>query len=156
MEDPHDKLAPCVVYFWAHGGRFTEDGRPIKGDQDRLLCGKAFDCGHCDFLQSWVASAVQSGFVATWECVRCVQKSKKPDAANGVERRVHGIYQAGQRSDVDPDSLEYDDDRPGVQGCQHIYEFDDDEVEPPKRAGEVCGWESSFLQLVLRRKVSGR
>lgn len=156
MEDPHDKVAPCLIYFWAHGGQFNEAGQPLKGENDHLLCGRAYDCGHCNFLQAWVAHWINQGFAATWECVRCIEKSKKSDIENGTQRRIHGIYQAGRRFDTDPNSLEYDPDQPGLEGCQHVYEVDDDEVEPPKRAGEVCKHESSFLQLVLRRRVSGR
>lgn len=151
MEDPHDKLAPCIIYFWAHGGRFNEYGQALRGENDRLLCGRAFDCGHCNFLQNWVAMRVQEGFIATWECVRCIEISKDSDAESGTRRLIHGIYQAGRSFETDPESLEYDSDQPGIQGCQHIYEFDDYGVEPPRRAGEVCNHESSFLQLVMRR-----
>lgn len=156
MEDPHDKVAPCIIYFWAHGGQFNELGQPLRGQNDRLLCGRAYDCGHCNFLQEWIATRIREGFVATWECVRCIEVSKKFDMESQTQRLIHGIYQAGQRFDIDPESLEYDVDQPGLTGCQHVYEADEDNVEPPKKAGEICNHESSFLQLVLRRRASVR
>lgn len=151
--DPASKVAPCAIYFGANGGTFTELGNPIWEEDVRALCGRAHDCGHCQFLHQWVAVQQSKGFSISWECVRCIKKTYKPDMKNDIERVITGYYQAGRRRGLAPDDPDYDQDQPGLEGCTRIFQVDDEEVD--KKAGEVCGWESSFLQLVLRRKRTG-
>jgi hypothetical protein len=155
MERPI-KVAACPIYFGANGGQFTELGTADVQEDDRLLCPIAFDCGKCGFLHRWLSVQVANGFSATWECVHCIKKSKSIDASNNVERIVTGYYQAGRKND-DPESPDYDEDRPGLSGCTHVLEWDESEATPSRTMGQECGWESSLLQLVLRkRRADGR
>lgn len=149
MDHPRTHLAPCKLYFGAHGGQFNELGNIRFEDRDdRLLCGRAYDCGHCTFLHHWLGEMQKQGFSPSWECITCIKFSKKFDDANGMQRILTGYYQAGRRRSED--SLQDDPDAPGLEGCLHVLESDNPETG--QVAGQVCGWETSFLQLVLRRR----
>ena len=153
MEHPTSKVAACPIYFGANGGHFNELGQAELKEDDRLLCPKAFDCGHCGYLHEWVQARIAEGYSVSWECSRCIgvstYRSRELDKQNGRECIIPGFYQAGQKFDTDPNSLSFDEDRPGIEGCTHILE--EDNPETGQKAGELCGWETSFLQLVLRR-----
>lgn len=149
MGNPIEKLAACPIYFGLNGGKFSELGNANATEDDRLLCGRAFDCGHCAALHEWVNVQLSKGYVATWECVTCISRTKKLDDQAEIERVITGYYQAGRRQ-TDPSDQNFDPDMPGLEGCTHVFEVDDD--KRGRRAGETCGWESSFLQLVLRRR----
>ena len=127
------RVAFCKVLFWKNGGQFTPTGLPIFKHRIRGRCSRAFDCGACSYLQEWIAYLASQGWSWGWECDKCLKETKKTDEANGLVRSVQGFYQAGRRSDRTPDDPDYDPDRPGLEGCT------------------TCGWETSFLQLVVRR-----
>ncbi len=149
MEHPTAKIAACPIFWGAHGGSFTELGNiSPDSEDDRLLCGRAFDCGHCGFLHEWLTVQVAKGFSWTWECDACLRFSKRFDKDNGIRRVLTGYYQAGRKPTYDPNSLDADPDSPGLEGCTHILEADNPATG--QIAGQVCGWESSYLQLVLR------
>lgn len=150
MEFPRSKVAPCAIFFGAHGGKFTVLGNVDPDEDDRLLCGKAFDCGHCGFLHQWLQVQVNNGFSCSWECDACLRFSKKFDEENGTRRILTGYYQAGRKPVDDPNSLDGDPDNPGLEGCTHVLEADNPATG--QLSGQVCGWETSFLQLVLRRR----
>ncbi len=156
-------FAACELLFESTGG-ILKNGRPVlvpsqdgsgelirAGNPDAIImCDRAFDCGSCQLLHRWLEIKLQEGYSATWECQYCLKKTQKSDERDGVERIITGYYQTGRRTDIDPTDKDYDPDIPGLAGCTHIFEFDDPETG--KRSGEMCLWESSFLQLVLRRK----
>lgn len=127
------RVAFCKILFAKNGGRFTATGLPIVNEGARGYCDRAFDCIMCIYLQEWVQVLIQQGWQASWECDACLKATKGSDEAAGVERQVQGFYQAGRAADLQPTSSDYDPDRPALDGCQR------------------CGWETSFLQLVLRR-----
>lgn len=156
-------LAPCPILFESTGGQLDERGRPLfirqgeefvpLGDpQARINCDRAYDCGVCQLLHGWLKAKIDAGYSFGWECDQCLRDTLKADKENNIDRIVTGYYQAGRRFDIDPQSLEFDPDVPGIEGCTRVYELDDPENN--KRAGERCGWETSFLQLVLRRRRS--
>ncbi len=142
MERPV-RVAFCKILFASRGGTFDEKGMPrfgvTEGKQlDRAIrvrgrCDRAYDCGECPLLHEWLKGLVAEGWSFGWECVTCLKATEEADAAAGGERRVQGFYQSGRRKDLPPDDIDYDPDRPGLEGCTR------------------CGRESSFLQLVLRR-----
>lgn len=141
MEHPV-KVAACKILFGKNGGTFTELGNPIWEKDVKALCDKAWDCGHCPYLHEWVAYRIAEGYSISWECDLCLRQTEKPDKAAGTERIVTGYYQSGRKFQMDSDDPMFDPDRPGLEGCTRVI--------PETR--EVCGWESSFLQLVLRRR----
>lgn len=158
-------LAPCAILFESTGGQLDRKGRPLftlqGGDvvplgssQALINCDRAYDCGVCPLLHRWLQQKVTEGYSYGWECDQCLRATFKTDRANNIERIVTGYYQAGRKFGISTESPDFDPDQPGLEGCTHVHEFDVPEVE--KRAGEVCGWESSFLQLVLRRRTNGR
>jgi hypothetical protein len=98
----------------------------------RSLCSRAWDCGRCSLMHEWVRGLATSGWAVGWECVGCLKDTRREDEENGG-RVLPGFYQAGRRFDRTPDDPEFDKDRPALEGCTR------------------CGWESSLLQLVLRR-----
>lgn len=162
-------IAKCPILFVSTGGQLDERGRPIyitaraangqpvlvpAGNPEAVAwCERAYDCGVCPHLHKFLNTKIAEGWAFGWECDRCLKVTKELDAGNGVERKVTGIYQAGRKFGISSESNDYDPDAPGLEGCTHIHEFDDPEVD--KRAGEKCGWETSFLQLVLRRRKNG-
>ena len=131
------RLAFCPILFGKNGGQFDDKGLPVFATrQDKAVrgrCDEAFDCGTCPFLSEWVAVQVNNGWSVGWECQGCLKGSKKLDEVAGIKRILPGYYQAG-RKPYPPDHQDHDTDRPALEGCT------------------VCGYESSFLQLVLRRR----
>lgn len=123
---------------------------PLGNPEARLNCDRAYDCGVCTLLHRWLDAKVLEGYSFGWECDRCIKQTLKANVGNDIEFVITGYYQAGRKFNTDPESGDYDPDVPGIEGCTHVHEFDDPEVN--KRAGESCGWETSFLQLVLRRR----
>ncbi len=156
MEFPRSKIAACPIFYGAQGGQFNEFGKIVRTQEDdpSVLCGRAFDCGHCSFLQDWIRVKEAQGFEWGWECVTCLNFSKRFDHESGTERLLTGYYQAGRKPSLDPNSLDADPDMPGIDGCTHILEADNQATG--QVAGQVCGWETSFLQLVLRRRIVRR
>jgi hypothetical protein len=135
MEHPV-RVAFCKILFWKNGGQFSPTGLPVVNarEQVRGKCTRAYDCGQCSYLQEWIAFLQQQGWSFGWECDTCLKKTEVEDRKNGVERHVQGYYQAGRKYETQPeDQWNWDPDRPGLEGCTR------------------CGWESSFLQLVIRR-----
>jgi hypothetical protein len=129
------RVAFCKVMFGWNGGEFSETGLPLASEEEvRALCDRAYDCGACTALGTWLASLAAQGWTWGWECDKCVKDSRSVDAARGVRRVPQALYQAGRRRDRLPGDPEYDPDLPGLEGCT------------------TCGWESSFLQLVLRKE----
>jgi hypothetical protein len=154
-------LASCPILFVSTGGQLNERGRPLftlngtemvplGNPEARLNCDRAYDCGVCTLLHRWLETRVAEGYSFGWECDRCLKYTRSLDEENDIERIVTGYYQAGRKFTIDPEDKDFDPDKPGLDGCTHVHEFDDPEVN--KRAGEKCGWETSFLQLVLRRR----
>lgn len=141
MEYPTAQVAACLIYFGAHGGRFTPEGRPIKTDEDRLLCGRAFDCGSCPFLHQWLQEQIRQGFTPGWECVSCIHRATRYKDANEYETFITGYYHSGVADDPD---------HPGIVGCTHVLR--EDNLKTGQKAGEVCGYQSFLLQLVLRKR----
>jgi len=132
MEHPV-RAAFCKILFWKMGGTFGPTGLPILQEGVRGKCNRAFDCGSCSHMQDWLTLLYQQGWSWGWECDRCLRETLSEDEAQNIERRVQGFYQAGRSSQRMEDDPDFDPDRPGLEGCTR------------------CGWESSFLQLVLRR-----
>ena len=134
-----ESLGFCKILFGVNGGKFTATGLPIIGESEddaeraRGKCWRAFDCGSCIHMSTWLAQLEAQGWHFAWECDRCLRETEKLDKEAGTTRFVQGFYQAGRKYDRSPDDPDYDSDRPGLEGCTR------------------CGWESSFLQLVLRR-----
>jgi hypothetical protein len=133
MEHPV-RTAFCKILFWKMGGAFGPTGLPIIQPGVRGKCNRAFDCGSCSHMHDWLSLLLQQGWTWGWECDKCLRETKDSDDAQNIERSVQGFYQAGRKGDLTEDDPEYDPDRPGLEGCTR------------------CGWESSFLQLVLRRQ----
>jgi len=130
------RVAFCKILFWKNGGSFSPTGLPIFRSTDERVqgrCTRAYDCGQCSYLQEWLVFLQQQGWAWGWECDACLRKTLEEDRKSNIERHVQGYYQAGRRWDRTPDDPEYDPDRPGLEGCTR------------------CGWESSFLQLVIRK-----
>lgn len=124
MSDP-TKAAACPLYFSAHGGQFDRRGNPIfNGIPIPAVCDRAFDCGTCSLMTQWVSSMVASGWVVGWECDKCLKETFLEDKGGGRGRIVPGFYHSGRRDDPD---------NGGLTGCTR------------------CGWESSFIQIILRR-----
>lgn len=135
MEHPV-RVAFCKILFWKNGGQFTATGLPDLSDRKRLVkgrCDKAWDCGQCTFLQEWLQLLQSQGWVWGWECDACLKATEKSDIEQNIQRLVQGFYQSGRKFTTPPDDPNFDPDRPGLEGCTR------------------CGWESSFLQLVIRR-----
>jgi hypothetical protein len=139
MEHPV-RVSFCKILFGKNGGSFTETGLPIlqPGELDddtqvRGKCSRAYDCGSCSYMQEWLVSLQEKGWHVGWECDRCLRESRYSDAETGVTRQVQGFFQAGRKKDKTQDDPDFDPDLPGLEGCTK------------------CGWESSFLQLVLRK-----
>lgn len=137
MEHPV-RVAFCPVLFGKNGGRFTSTGLPIFNDPDddgepaRGKCDAPYDCGVCPYLGEWVSHLMSEGWRVGWECVYCIKDTKKLDEAEGRTRNLPGFFQSG-RLPVPPEDPFYDPDQPPLHGCTR------------------CGYESSFLQLVLRK-----
>ena len=128
-----DATAFCKILFGVMGGTFSPTGLPVFEEGVRGHCTRAFDCGSCMYMHEWLASLIQHGWTWGWECTKCLKETKPIDDELGIERRVQGFYQAGRRHSLTQEDPDFDPDRPGLEGCTR------------------CGWESSFLQLVLRR-----
>lgn len=135
MEHPV-RVAFCKILFGAMGGRFTLTGLPDFSDKEHVPlgnCDRAYDCGVCQLLQNWLAYLASQGWTWGWECDACLKATERSDRDAGLQRQVQGYYQAGRKRDLSPDDPNYDPDQPALEGCTR------------------CGWESSFLQLVIRR-----
>ena len=121
------RTAFCPVLFGANGGRFDENGLPIFQRKRELVvrgrCSDAYDCGTCPHLTAWLGYQTGAGWQVSWECVECIKQTDRPDEEIGLERRTPGFYQEGTNETASK----------GLPGCMR------------------CGWESLFLQLVLRR-----
>lgn len=140
------RVAACMILFADSGGRISDDGKPIFDDPDsdgvspRAKCSRAYDCGVCSLLHREVSRAEMEGWVPGWECSKCIDATRREDTANDVERVLWGYYQAGRIPGTDP----YD----GALG-----EYDNSDPDGPAISGCTrCGWQSSFLQLVTRRR----
>jgi hypothetical protein len=118
-----ERSAFCLLLFGSNGGQFDELGRPIFRGQ-LGTCGRAFDCGTCPLMREWMLKLAQDGWEWGWECDQCLKNTFDTDHAREVERILPGYYQSSQ-----PD----DEDHPPIEGCTR------------------CGWQTSFLQLILRR-----
>jgi hypothetical protein len=131
------QVAFCPLLFAYNGGQFTKLGKPIfVGEDIRGTCDKAFDCDDCRVMEAWLATLKAQDWVHGWECLACLRETKEQS------RSLPGYYQSGRSEklcvpEIDPIDKQYvenpDEDKPTVQGCTR------------------CGWQSSFLQLVLRR-----
>jgi hypothetical protein len=138
------RAAYCRLFFAHNGGEFGTNGLPIIGTIDeegkmdavaiRSLCPHPFDCGTCPLLTAWVVAKQAEGWAISWECDDCLRRTQRSDKLV-YERIIPGYYQAGRNPDIPRDSADYDPDRPKLDGCL------------------VCGYESSFIQLVLRRPI---
>jgi hypothetical protein len=122
----------CKLMYANNGGVFTADGRPAV--RACRFCGTAFDCGQCE---TYVVQARASCDRAS-DCAQCgiMQGWLQGLAEQGYEiswecqkcvkdtghtpRRLEGYYQEGACPRVNPDT------------------------------GEICGYETAFLQLVIR------
>lgn len=125
-----ERLAFCKILWWKNGGAFTSSGLPLAGDEwTRGKCVKAYDCSECVFLQEWLHWLVQQGWTFGWECDACLRATLETDAQENIVRHTQGFYQEGRQPDPTESPLEH----PALTGCTR------------------CGWESAFLQLVIRR-----
>jgi hypothetical protein len=140
------RVAFCKILFAENGGRFTENGLPVSDEDIRGLCDIAWDCASCTYLNTWVELLNAEGWESGWECALCLQRTRKADASLGVERVLPGFYSAGKSAIISPDDSDFDPDLPSLAGCTHICPPDAEHSE-----SYVCGWQSSFLQLILRR-----
>lgn len=140
------RVAFCPILFGSNGGRFTERGLPIIDDPDedgespRGLCDIAFDCGVCSLLAEWVQRYVDQGWAVGWECPHCLKKTKGEDGQRGLVRLLPGYFQEGRDEENPPDIENFNNtnqDKTPLKGCTR------------------CGWQSSFLQLVMRRQRGG-
>ena len=125
-----ERLAFCKILWWKNGGAFSSNGLPVVGEEwTRGKCAKAYDCAECIFLHEWLAWLVAQGWAFSWECDACLRLTLKTDSEAGVVRHVQGFFQEGRKHQSDDPILE----RPVLEGCAR------------------CGWESSLLQLVIRK-----
>ena len=139
------RVAFCPLFFSSNGGEFDQNGLPrvFRVDDEekpklvgrlwvRGKCKKAYDCGSCSLMREWVEGEQRRGWVVGWECSQCLKLTKKEAASEG--RVLPGFYQSGRHPDLTMDDPDYDKDKPKLSGCTR------------------CGYETSFLQLVLRRR----
>lgn len=138
------RVAYCPILFEANGGAHKANGLPIlrqvDDDEDIVSrqgkCDTPYDCGVCHLLQEWIRPFVGKWSVG-WECDRCLKETCKDDRLSVRERILPGFYQSGRVPDENP--------HPGLPG------FDNTDVDhPPLEGCTRCGWQTSFLQLVLR------
>jgi hypothetical protein len=141
MDEPI-RVAFCIVFFGYNGGRFDANGLPIQEDLDeddlpvRGKCDKPYDCGTCPILSQWVLLLQQRGWEIGWECYTCLPYGiTDRSAEKGIELKLPGFYQSGRSPVLRPEDEDFDPDLPPLTGCTH------------------CGYQSSFLQLVLRRRL---
>jgi hypothetical protein len=139
------RVAFCPILFAVNGGRFTDKGLPIFQEKDedgyspRGKCDRAFDCGVCPHLTAWVNQFAVAGWSVGWECNACLKNTAKSDAEERLDRLLPGYYQSGR----DPDDENPFPEMPG---------FDNKDADrPPLHGCTRCGWQSSFLQLIMRR-----
>lgn len=126
------RVAWCNILFAVNGGQFTPRGLPIVGQEDvRGYCDRGFDCGSCPFLVQWINAQVAAGWSIGWECSYCLKGSGEQVREGRLV--ITGHYQAGRDPSLQSDHEDFDPDQPGLSGCTH------------------CGWQTSFLQLVLWR-----
>jgi hypothetical protein len=127
MEDRPTRIAFCKILFGRNGGTFTAKGLPRFGiDDARGNCDRGSDCGECSLLQEWLKVMHAQGWDWSWECDKCLRDSDKAND-NGEDRRfAQGFYQSGGTPSEEVTA-------PSLPGCTR------------------CGWESNFLQLVLRK-----
>lgn len=134
MEHPV-RSAFCPLYFRAHGGQFlitrpcsaetfVVRGTPIFRDGVLGTCDRPFDCGTCPLMSQWVVEMVAAGWAVGWECDQCLKDTLLEDKIQGVQRELPGFFQSCQPDDAD---------QPPIGGCTR------------------CGWQTSFLQIILRR-----
>lgn len=129
------KVAFCKLLYAANGGEFNKLGLPIKGKvRVRGRCDAAYDCVSCPLMMEWLALTQSQGWRSGWECLKCLSDTRDEDLAIGV-RELPGFFSAGRSPDLSPEDEDFDPDRPILWGCTR------------------CGWESSFLQLVLRKRT---
>ena len=129
MEDRPVRIAFCKILFGRHGGTFTADGLPIFGaDEARGNCDRGYDCGECSLLHEWIEGLAKQGWFWGWECDKCLRDTIKSDEEANIARFVQGFFQSGSK-EQDPEALT----APALTGCTR------------------CGWETTFLQLVLRK-----
>lgn len=125
----------CPLYFASNGGSFQQNGLPIFVDHEDIRgnCDKPYDCIECSLLQEWVHALQADSWVPGWECEQCLKDTR-------LEKRVlPGFYQTGRDPETDPFSS-----LPG---------YSNEEISTPQLTGCTrCGWQTSFLQLVLRRR----
>lgn len=130
------RAAFCNLLWAYNGGQFGPTGLPLftEVDEDGNIplgtCDRAYDCSVCPLLHQWVERLVAQGWSASWECSYCLKGVKSEVAAGRLA--ITGYYQAG-REPVPPEHEDHDQDQPALTGCTR------------------CGWQTSFLQLVLRR-----
>lgn len=144
----HYSSAFCTFRFSANGGRFTGNGLPIITDEDKdedgiVISGKCTnpgDCNDCGDLRVKALELYQQGWSIDWECDQCIKVTRKSDRLQGITRELPGVYQTGRN----PSSNPFPD----------LPKFDNSENRPPSVAGCMrCGWQTSFLQLILRRQT---
>lgn len=138
----------CSFRFLANGGRFTERGLPIITNDERdaeglVISGKCVnpgDCDSCEDLRVKVTELFHQGWSVDWECVHCIKTTKKDDLRQGIVRDLPGVFQSGR----DPNSAP----------LPELPNYDNSEDRPPSLTGCMrCGWQTSFLQLILRRQT---
>jgi hypothetical protein len=149
MSDPV-RLAFCPILFGANGGQFDARGKPLFEEGVRGTCDMPFDCGQCPHMSRWLQVCVDQGWVVGWECQACLKNEEPQLGEDGnweafreerrrlrESRKIPGFYQSGRDPTLSPDDPAYDKDRPGLAGCTS------------------CGFQSSLLQLVLRKPKGG-
>lgn len=134
MEHPN-RVAFCKLLFAWNGGTFNERNMPVvsKDSWVRGSCDRAFDCLECTVMLNWLDSLKKQGWAIGWECDFCLKETDAERHREDMQRSVEGFYQSGWRSRLAPDDPEFDEDKQALEGCTR------------------CGWETNFLQLVLRR-----
>ncbi len=135
------RAAFCPLYFSSNGGSFKSNGLPIFADDEDIRgnCDKPYDCAECSLLQDWLTALRANAWVPAWECEQCLKDVALEEKRSNVERVLPGFYQTGRDPETDPFPL--------------MPAYVNDEVATPMLSGCTrCGWQTSFLQLVLRRQ----
>lgn len=162
------KVAWCNLLFKSNGGQLNEKGAPVFRSSEsfhspRGACSKAFDCGACDIMIQYLEECVSQGWDVGWECIDCL----KPDTPSGIERVLPGYYQSGRdpkypepyHKRVEMMQLNRASKRQGFREYKFGH-YDNQDSDKPWATASItgctnCGWQSSFLQLVLRRQIEG-
>ena len=120
------KTAYCPLLFQRNGGKFGPRNEPIfepNEDEDSSPMGTCSRAFDCGTctLMTEWLNGAMTGWTIGWECDKCLKETFELDKDSGVDRWLPGFYHSS------PDENAYEG------GCTR------------------CGWQTLFLNLVLRR-----